>query len=99
MALIRNEAQDRIECRGLAGAVGTDESENTTFFDPQIDCVQCDGRAEGLAKSARFYACHGFSVPPLWFSTSLGGLCRRAVLPLSIRAAECFRKPSAILRR
>src|SRR6266498_2719589 len=99
MALIRDEAENCIERGGFAGAVGPDEPQNATFFDAQVHAVQRDCGAEGLAKSARFYACHGFSVPPLLLSTSIAGLRRPAVLPLSVRAAECFRKPGAILRR
>ena len=64
LSLVWGEAENRVERGGLAGAVGTDESEDAAFFDPQIDAVQRDGCAEGLAQAAGFYACHGFSVPP-----------------------------------
>ncbi len=55
-SLIGGEAEDRVERGGLAGAVGTDESEDAALFDAQIDAVQRDGRAEGLAEAACFYA-------------------------------------------
>ncbi len=63
-SLIRGEAENRVERGGLACAVGTDESEDAALFDAQIDAVQRDGCAEGLAEAACFYACHGFSAPP-----------------------------------
>ena len=44
----------------FACAVGADESEDAALFDPQIDAVQRDGCAEGLAEAACFYDCHGF---------------------------------------
>src|SRR6266852_7499888 len=69
LPLIWGEAENRVERGGLAGAVGTDEPEDAALFNTQIDAVQRDGCAEGLAKAACFYACHGFSAPPLRFST------------------------------
>ena len=75
LSLIRGEAENRVERGGLAGAVGTDESEDAALFDAQIDAVQRDGCAEGLAEAACFYACHGFSAPPrgdlTWWSSTL----------------------------
>ena len=68
-SLIWSEAENRVERGGLAGAVGTDESEDAALFDAQIDAVQRDGCAEGLAQAACFYACHGFSAPPRGHST------------------------------
>ena len=65
LALIGGEAENRVERGGLAGAVGTDEAEDAALFDAQIDAVQRDGRAEGLAQAACFDACHGFSAPLL----------------------------------
>ena len=56
----RGEAENRVERGALAGAVGTDESEDAALFDTQIDAVQRDGCAEGLAQAACFYACHDF---------------------------------------
>src|SRR6266568_2121189 len=67
-ALIRGEAENRVERGGLACSVGTDESEDVTLFDKQIDAVQRDGCAEGLAQAACFYAWHGFSAPLPWTS-------------------------------
>ena len=42
LALIRSEAEDRVERGGLAGAVRADEAEDAAFFDAQIDAVQRD---------------------------------------------------------
>src|SRR5713101_8553417 len=100
---IRGEAENRVERGGLACAVRTDESEDAALFDAQIDAVERDGCAEGLAETACFYACHGFSAPPLRFSTvrhpaTTGGLRPHpAVLPPSVRAAEWLHRPWAIL--
>ena len=58
-SLIGSEAEDRVERGALAGAVGADEAEDAALFDPQIDAVQRDGFAEGLAQAACFDACHG----------------------------------------
>ena len=63
LALVGGEAEDRVERGGLAGAVGTDEAEDAALFDAQVDAVERDGRAEGLAQAARFDAGHGFSAP------------------------------------
>ncbi len=54
LALIRGEAENRVERGGLACAVGADESEDVALFDSQIDAVQRDGRAESLAQAACF---------------------------------------------
>ena len=64
LSLIGNEAEDRIERGGLAGAVGADQSEDAPFFDAQIDAVERDRRAERLAQTACFDAWHGLSAPP-----------------------------------
>ena len=63
LALVGGEAEDRVERGGLARAVGTDEPEDAALFDAQVDAVERDGRAEGLAQAARFDAGHGFSAP------------------------------------
>ena len=83
LALVGGEAEDRVERGGLAGAVGADEPEDAAFFDAQVDAVQRDGRAEGLAQAAGFYACHGFSAPPLRLGRPASRRGRRvaAVLP------------------
>ncbi len=62
-SLILREAQDRVEGGGLACAVGADESENAALFDVQVDAIECDGCAEGLAKTACFDDCHGWRSP------------------------------------
>ena len=64
LALIRREAEDRIERGGLPCPVGTDKSENAPLLDPQVDAVKGYRCAERFAEAACFYACHGFSVPP-----------------------------------
>src|ERR1700730_3045689 len=96
-SLIRGEAENRIERSGLACAVGTDESEDAALFDPQVDAVQCDGCAEGLAETACFYTCHDFSAP--LHSSKATGVLRQpsAVLPVSGQAAEWLRRPRAIV--
>ena len=86
---------------GLAGAVGADEPEDAALFDTQIDAVQRDGRAVGLAEAARFYAGHGFSSPSrVHPSARLGGLRRRVqqLFRPSGRAAEWLRRPWATVR-
>ena len=40
LSLVRGEAENRVQCGRLAGAVGTDESEDAALFDMQIDAVQ-----------------------------------------------------------
>ena len=65
LSLIWGEAEDRIERGGLARAVGADEPEDAALLDAQVDAIEGDGCAEGLAQAVCFYASHGFSVPPL----------------------------------
>src|SRR2546421_10378276 len=79
-ALIRGEAENRVERGGLACAVGTDESEDVALFDAQIDAVQRDGCAEGLAQAACFYAWHDFSAPD-WPLTKVRRLRQQPVVP------------------
>src|SRR5260370_34874973 len=64
-SLIWSEADNGVERSGLARAVGADEPENAALFNPQVNAVQRNGGAEGLAEETCFYHCHGFSVPPL----------------------------------
>src|SRR4051812_29649261 len=54
LSLIRREAEDGIERSGLACSVGADESKNATLFNSQIDSVERDGWAKGLAQVAGF---------------------------------------------
>ena len=97
-SLIGGEAENRIERGGLACAVGTDESENAAFFDPQIDAVQRDRCAVGLAETACFYTCHGFSAPSSQCSTTTGVLRQlSAARPASGPTAEWSRLPWAIV--
>src|SRR5207245_9592869 len=74
-----------------------------------LPAIQGDGFAEGLAEAACFYAWHGFSASPWEDSARListvrhpqmtGCSLRSGGLPLSGRAAQWWRAPSAILRR
>src|SRR5208282_777376 len=59
-SLIWSEAENCVERGGLAGAVRTDQSEDAALFDAQIDAVERDGCAEGLAETAGFNDCHDF---------------------------------------
>ncbi len=59
LPLVGNEAEDGVQRRGLAGAVGTDEAQDAALFHLQIDAVQRDGCAERLTQAVCFYACHG----------------------------------------
>ena len=97
-SFVGSETENRIQRGRFARAVRADESEDTTLFDPQIDAVERDSCAEGFAKSACFYRCHDFSAS-FQFSASNRGLWQRPVLSVSDRAAECSRKPEAILPR
>src|SRR5262249_49147151 len=99
-SLIVSETENRAERGGLARAVGTDESDDAALFATQIDAVQRDGCAKGLAQAASFYHCHGFSAPPLRSLVSTVDWRRLpGVLPRSGRAAEWLRGPWAIRRR
>jgi hypothetical protein len=55
VSLIGDQAEDRIERRALACAVGTNESEDAALFDAQIDAVQRDVCAVDLAEAPCFY--------------------------------------------
>src|SRR5579871_4251117 len=63
-SLKRGEAEDSVESRRFAGAVGTDDPEDAAIIDAQVDAIECDGGAEAFAESVSFYARHGFTVPP-----------------------------------
>src|SRR5262249_37613777 len=65
LALVRREAEDRVQRRRLAGAVGADEPEDAALLDGEVDAVERDGRAVGLAQAAGLDAGHGVSSPPL----------------------------------
>src|SRR3984893_17012329 len=75
--LVGNEAEDRVQRGGLAGAVRTDEPEDAALFHPQVDSVQRDGCAESLAQAVCFYACHGLAL--LFLSVILSAWGRLAV--------------------
>src|ERR1700720_4359708 len=58
---MRYEAENGVERRGLARAVGTYQSKDAALFHAQIHTVQRNRCAERLMQSTCFYACHGFS--------------------------------------
>src|SRR4051812_46002300 len=57
-ALIWSEAENCVEGGGLACAVGTDNSQDATLFDTQINAIQRNVCSERFAETACFYACH-----------------------------------------
>src|SRR6202012_2771743 len=75
-SLIWGEAEDGVQRGGLACAVGADEPEDATLLDMQVDAIECNGCAKGLAQAVCFYASHGFSVPPWRVSRTSGGSAR-----------------------
>src|SRR4029077_2506519 len=100
LSLIGSEPENGVQRRSLAGAVGTDESDNASLFDAQVDTVQRDSRPKGFAEAACFYGCHSVSAPPSWCRASAGRLRNHpAVLRLSARAAGWLHRPRAIVRR
>ena len=56
---IGREAEDGVQRGALAGAVGADEAEDAAFVDAEVDAVEGDRCAVGLAQAARFDAGHG----------------------------------------
>ncbi len=85
LSLIRSQTENRVERGGLARAVGTDESEDATLFNTQIDAVQCNRCAEGLAETACFDACHGLQRSSSFsfgvFAASVGFAAERPFAP------------------
>src|SRR5439155_24511073 len=100
-SLIWGKAENRVEGGGLACTIGTDQSEDAALFNTQIDTVQRDGCAERLTEPTCFYACHGLSVPPLFYFSTLAGGLRHSptILPASGRAAEWLLRFCAILHQ
>src|ERR1700730_2247047 len=100
--LIRGEAENCVEDRRLAGAVGTDEPEDAALLNTQIDAVHRDGCSESLPETTCFYTRHGFNAPLCGASTrrfSTWFLRQHLVVPLSGRAVEWLREPGAILQQ
>ena len=62
------EAEHRVERRGLSRAVGPDDAQDAPFLDAEIDAVQCDGIAVGLAQAAYFDGGHSLKALPDWRS-------------------------------
>src|ERR1700686_5182490 len=54
-SLIWSQPENRVERGGLTRPVRTDQSQDATLFDTQIDAVQRDRCAVGLAQTASFY--------------------------------------------
>ena len=76
-ALARDEAEQGVECGALARSIGTYDAQDMSFFDCEIDAVQSDHGAIGLAKSTHLDAGHGISAPhrvALERRTGRGGL-------------------------
>ena len=88
-SLIGGEAENRVECGALAGAVGTDESEDAALFDAQIDAIERDGCAEGLAEAACFNNCHGFGFSSAVFD--LGASAEGRPLAAEFRSSSALR--------
>src|SRR5579863_1436789 len=84
LSLIRSKSENRVECGGLTGAVGADQTEDAALLDPQIDAVQRDGCSERFAEAAGFYAGHGVSVPPRLNSDRLDSARMNSTLGRSI---------------
>src|ERR1035441_2507359 len=66
--LILRETENRVKRGGLASAVEPDQSEDTSLIDAQIDAIQRDRLAIGLAESVCFQDSHSFGS----FCTSVG---------------------------
>src|SRR5205814_7785627 len=99
-SLVGSKAEDRVERGGLTGAIGANESQDATFFNTQINTVQCHRCAEDLADAACFDTCHSSRAPPLVFWNSMEcSTTHRAVLPPSGRAAEWLHRSWAIARQ
>src|SRR5437660_11315449 len=64
LSVIGGEPENGVQRRSLAGAVGTDEADNASLFDAQVDTVQRDSRPKGFAEAACFYPCHSVSATP-----------------------------------
>src|SRR4029077_7002730 len=60
LTLILGEAENRVERRALAGAVGADNSQDAAFLDMQVGPGERNGCAEGLAQAAGFDHFHFF---------------------------------------
>src|SRR2546430_2563476 len=65
-SLIRSEAENCVERGGFAGAVGTDETQDTPLFHSKINAIQRHGCAKIFAQATCVYTCHSFSAPPFW---------------------------------
>ena len=57
-----------MERRGLSRAVGPDDAQDAPFLDAEIDTVQCDVVAVGLAQAAYFDGGHSLNALPGWRS-------------------------------
>src|SRR6266487_6469245 len=84
----------------LARAVGTDDPKDASLLDAQVDSIQGDGGAEGLAETVCFDAWHGFSAPS-WRDSTTACRARRdsGVPPHSDRAGGWLRGSRASARQ
>ena len=96
LALVRRETEYRVQRRALAGAVGPDQTEDAAFLDAQVDAVQRNGRAVGLAQAACFYAWSWIQRSPVLFDDDSPLAAAAAVPAASGRAARWSRGSSAI---
>jgi hypothetical protein len=97
LALEGREAEDRVERGGLAGAVRADEPEDAALLDAQVDAVQRDGRAEGLAQAAGFDAGMASALLSRRFAARRG--TRSAARPGQPEALDGRVDPRPLLRR
>src|SRR6185369_13160953 len=81
-------AEHRVECRALARAVGPDNAQDPPFLDAQIDSVEGDGVAIGLAQAACFEGGHGFSALPMWRSPAAPRTRTQQVLRVQAEALD-----------
>ena len=54
----RDETEDRVQHRALAGAVGSDQSDDAAAFDRHVDVIECDTLSESFGQPVGFDAMH-----------------------------------------
>src|SRR5690606_30877556 len=67
------EAEDRLERRRLAGAIGTDQADDAAGVDLEVDRIERNGVAVALAQSAGLH--DGVHLPSSWRG-ALSSSCR-----------------------
>src|SRR3954453_14418044 len=58
LALIRSQAEHRVERGALARAIRADDAEDAALVNVEVHAVQCDCGAKHFAESVCFYAGH-----------------------------------------